>query len=429
MTSGRSLAVAATIMFVLRLWPGVALAESVESAPEPDWPRWRGPQGDGTWLAPPLPAQWPGDGLKTRWEQPIGGGYAGVIVADERVLIADRQTEPREVERLLCFAADTGERAWSFEYPVEYGDLDYGNGPRAAPTVADGRVYLLGAVGHLHCFDAAEGTVVWSTHLVKDHQGRVPTWGYAASPLVVEDLLIVQPGAADGAIVALDRDSGEVVWRSLGDEAGYATPILIEHAGGPRLIVWTPQQVVSLEPHSGRVHWTIPYEVTLGVSIATPVHHDGIVFVSGYWEGSKAIELGETPDAARLLWEENRYLRGLMSQPLIREGHGYLLDKAHGLTCFELRTGRKLWDDGNQLTPRGRNPQASLVRLGESDRIIALNSEGELILARIDTSGYHEQSRTKIIGETWAHPAYAGRRVYARSDSELVCVELPGPGN
>jgi outer membrane protein assembly factor BamB len=113
-----------------------------------------------------------------------------------------------------------------------------------------------------------------------------------------------------------------------------------------------------------------------------------------------------------------------MSQPLYKDGLVYLLDKQYGITCFELATGKKLWDDKNTLTPRGRNPQASLVWLGNSDRILALNAEGELVLTKCDKSGLSELSRTKIIGPTWAHPAFSGQRVYARSDSKIVCVRL-----
>ena len=113
-----------------------------------------------------------------------------------------------------------------------------------------------------------------------------------------------------------------------------------------------------------------------------------------------------------------------MAQALYRDGHAYLLDKRHGLTCFELETGRKIWDDENRLTPKGRNPQVTLVWIGDEDRAIALNSDGELVLLRLNASGYHEQARSRIIGETWAHPAYAGGRAFARSDSEIVCVSL-----
>ncbi len=112
--------------------------------------------------------------------------------------------------------------------------------------------------------------------------------------------------------------------------------------------------------------------------------------------------------------------------PLSRDGHVDLLDKQYGLTCFEWPTGKKLWDDANQTTPRGRNPQVSLVWFGDTDRAIILNEEGELILARLNSEGHREQSRTKIIGSTWAHPAFAGNRDFARSDTELVCVSLGG---
>ena len=161
------------------------------------------------------------------------------------------------------------------------------------------------------------------------------------------------------------------------------------------------------------------------VSIASPIFQEGMVFVSAYWAGSKAIRPVAAGEEAGLVYEENRNLRGLMSQPLYREGHAYLLEKQYGLTCFEFKTGKKIWDDNNKMTPRGRNPQASLVWLGKSERAIILNSDGELILARLNPRGYHETSRTKILGETWAHPAYSGRHVFARSDTELVCYELP----
>ena len=161
----------------------------------------------------------------------------------------------------------------------------------------------------------------------------------------------------------------------------------------------------------------MPYEITYGVAIAEPICREGLVLVCGYWNGSKAIRLGSQPQQAELAWEENKFLRGLMSQPLYRDGYVYLLDKQYGLTCFELTTSKKLWDDDNQMTPRGRNPHASLVWLGDVDRAITLNSEGDLVLARLNVTGYHEQPRTNIIGFTWAHPAFAGSRVYACSDN------------
>ena len=400
-------------------------ALGASSAVAEDWPRWRGPRGDGTWNGPKIATTWPKDGLKTTWKVPIGGGYAGVTVEGGRVYLCDRQTKPREVERVLCFDVKTGRRLWAHEYAAHYGKLDYGNGPRAAAVVHNGRVYSVGALGHVFCLDAKNGKPVWSLHLQNDFKGRLPMWGYAASPLIVDGTVILQPGAKAAGVIAVKAATGKVAWKSLADDAGYATPVLFTHNNRRQLLCWTPSHIRSLHPQTGKLFWSVPYKITYKVAIATPVVHRGIAFVSGYWEGSKAIQLGKKPADGKLLWEENRYLRGLMSQPLCRDGYVYLLDKRYGLTCFELRSGKKLWDDKNKLTPRGRNPQASLVWTGNGSRILALNSDGQLVLAEISPKGYRELARSKIIGRTWAHPAYAGNRVFARSDSELVCVELP----
>ncbi|HEY2841195.1 MAG TPA: PQQ-binding-like beta-propeller repeat protein [Pirellulales bacterium] len=394
------------------------------SASAEDWPRWRGPRGDGTWQAPKLPATWPAGGLPVAWRQKIGGGYAGVVVADGRAITMDRQTEPAEVERVLAFDSASGKPLWQCSYPVKYDMLGYGSGPRAAPTVFEDRVYTLGAVGHVYCLDAATGDVIWSKDCMRDLGAKLPEWGFAASPVIWRDLVIIHVGLPHGSFIAFDRKTGEEKWRAGDDPAGYATPIIVERKRGPLMIGWTPEHVVGIDLARGKEVWKIPYKVTYGVSIATPIVRGDVVFVAGYWEGSKAIRLGPELADATLAWEETKTLRGLMSQPLERDGYVYLLDKQFGLTCFELASGKKLWDDGNRLTPRGRNPQASLVWLNDGNRLIALNAEGELVLARVDPLGYHEESRTRIIGPTWAHPAYAGRHAIARDDQEIVCVEL-----
>jgi outer membrane protein assembly factor BamB len=268
--------------------------------------------------------------------------------------------------------------------------------------------------------------------MINEFGARLPEWGFASSPVVFENLVIIHSGAEpDGSYIAFNRNSGEEVWRRLSDAAGYCTPIVAMHAGKVHLICWTPENICSLEPRTGKLNWQVPYKVTYGVSIATPILQEGIVFVSGYWEGAKAIRLGGEPSQHELAWEDNRWLRGLMAQPLYRDGYAYLLDKQHGLICFELKSGKRIWDDGNRMTPRGRNPHASLVWLdaGTSDRAIILNSDGDLILARLNPVGYHEQSRTQIIESSesspiWSHPAYAGSYVYARNDHEIVCISL-----
>lgn len=418
------------------------LASTVSLSAE-DWAQWRGAKANGTWHGPELKTEFTSEDMPQLWRHDCGGGYAGVTAADGRVFLHDRLEQGeadtefagREVERVQCFDLRTGDRHWVHQYAVTYDNLDYGNGPRSAPTVVGDVIYTCGALGHLKCLKVTDGTEVWSKHLQEDLAGRLPTWGYSASPVIRGEMLYIQPGAdqeeaktqeaGSGAIVALNRQNGKLIWSSLSDEAGYCTPIIEPHAGIDLLVFWTPSHIRGLNAETGEALWEFPYEITYKVSIATPIIHQDIVVICGYWDGSKAIKLGSTPKAADLLWEDKRNLRGLMSQPLYKGDYVYLLDKTYGLTCFELTTGEKIWDDKNQVTPRERHPHATFVWLNDTNQALILNAAGEFITAELTPEGYSEHSRVKLIDHTWAHPAYAEDCVMVRSDSQIICYQLP----
>jgi len=417
-----------------------------------DWPWWRGLRGDGTWKGPRLPERWPSSELRVVWQREVGGGYAGVSVRGQRLVTMDFETaqpkitqseapqreEVQGYERVLCFSVVDGRLLWQHKYPVIYGRLGgYANGPRSTPVLsADNKVYTLGAVGHLHCYDLTDGKVLWSVDSVRELGARVPEWGFAGSPLLDGDRLIVHLGAIDnGCVIALDRHSGKRIWKALEDPAGYCNPIIFPTPAGRLLVVWTPHHIHALEATTGRPLWKVPYPVTYGVSIATPLLREDILVVSGYWEGTKAIRVGPRLEDHELIWSDRRQLRALMAQPLYRDGYGFLLDKDYGLTCFEWRTGKKIWDDDNQLTPRGRNPHASIIWTGQDNQALALNAVGELVLLRLHHRGYEESSRVKVLSDqVWGHPAFADRFLFAKTDGaegwrhikrcRLVCVEL-----
>lgn len=385
-----------------------------------DWARWRGPNADGSWPDAPVIAL--EGSLEMDWRQRIGGGFSGVTVADGRIYTMDLEGEaPNVKERVLCFDAKTGEPKFTVSYPADYSGLQYGSGPRASVTIHEGKAYTLGANGNIHCVDAETSEVIWSIDSVTTMKAVRPTWGFAAAPVIWKNTVIYHIGVAGGSYVAFDKNTGLEIWRGPDDPAGYATPVFTQHEGRDRMIGWTPKHIVALDPDSGETIWKSPYDVTSGVSIATPMIHDGIVLAAGYWQGSKAIRIAD----GSLAWENNEYLRGLMSQGFARDGVAWLLDKESGLNCFDMKSGEKFWDDDHQLTPTDRNPQATFVRLKDSDNFLVLNSDGELIHATIDREGVTEHWREQLIGKTWAHPAYHGDRVFARDDRSIVSARLP----
>lgn len=387
-----------------------------------DWPRWRGSNADGGWNPKDIPADLARKEPVRLWKQEISAGFGGVTTSNGRVYVMDRLKTPKEVERLLCFDAESGRNIWQQSWEVSYASMEYGTGPRSSVNVTDGKAYALGATGVASCLDAVTGQVLWQVDTVKNFGAKIPKWGFAASPVIDGGRVLLHVGAKAGSVIALDKTSGKEVWRGGPDPAGYCTPEIISHAGTRQLIAWGPEHVQSLDPDSGRVNWLFPYKITYGVSIAQPLYRDGIFLVSGYWHGAKALQLGKS---ATLLWENQTEICGLMSAPLYKDGVVYMLDKTRGLQAFELKTGRILWSDDNTLTPKDSNPQMSLVWMQESTHLAALlNASGELVYVTLKPEKCEELARWQIIGKTWAHPAFAGNRIFARSDKELSAWRL-----
>ena len=158
-------------------------------------------------------------------------------------------------------------------------------------------------------------------------------------------------------------------------------PVFVQHAGQELMLAWTPENIRGMIPKTGEVLWSIPYKIKYGVSIALPIYYENIILVCGYWHGSKAIQLGKDLKSAKLLWEDEENIRGLMAQPLQKDGLVYLLDRTNGLTCFEIKTGKRLWDDSKDLsiTAPGRIPQSTLVWARDEkheNRALIFNANG-----------------------------------------------------
>ncbi len=378
------------------------------------------------------------------WRQPIGPGYSGPTVAEGRVFVTDRRSEPEPVERVHCFDAVTGTPLWDFSYPCVY-TISYEAGPRAAVTVDAGRAYALGAMGHLHCLAAETGQVVWKRDLDQEYSisddRRMPIWGIAAAPLIYRQLVIVHIGGRDNAsIVAFDKASGDFVWKSLRDQAQYSAPILIEQAGRDVMVCWTADSVAGLDPATGNVYWRHPMEPSrMPIGIATPVVNGDRLFVTSFYDGSLMLRLRQDQPSVEPLWrrvgpsEKNTdALQSIISTPLFLGEHLYGADSYGELRCLEADSGDRVWEDLT-ATPRARWSNLHFVQNG--DRTWMFNERGELIISKLSPEGFQEISRAKLIeptryqlnrrgGVCWSHPAFANRHVYARNDKEIVCASL-----
>jgi outer membrane protein assembly factor BamB len=428
----------------LLVWgPLIALcltALRISAAGADDWPQWRGPARDGVWRESGIVERFSSPELPIRWRAPIGSGYSGPTVAKGRVYISDRVVEPTQVERVHCFDAASGKALWSFTYDCPYVNVSYQAGPRAAITVRDGRAYALGAMGNLHCFDAADGKVLWSADLNARYKIRMPIWGIAAAPLIVDDVVILHIGGNGACAVALDAETGEERWKALGDQASYSAPILVEQAGRRVAVFWTGDSVSGLDPATGTVHWRHSFPPTkMPIGIATPIVSGDRLFVTSFYDGALMLRLHPERLAVEKLWHrrgrserETDGLQSIISTPVFDGDHVYGVDSYGELRCLEAASGERVWEDLT-ATPKARWSNIHFVRNGE--RWWLFNERGELIIARLSPRGYDEISRAKLIepttaqlsqrgGVCWSHPAFAGRHVFARNDKEIVCASL-----
>tara|TARA_B100001248_G_scaffold165805_1_gene125431 strand:+ start:4421 stop:5680 length:1260 start_codon:yes stop_codon:yes gene_type:complete len=393
------------------------------------WWKWRGPNGDGNWQGPKITKDLSDGGLERIWKTPVYPGYSGVTTRNGLIYLMDRPPKEKfgEVERVLCFDAQKRRIQWEYSYQSKYEKLGYGKGPRSSVTIYQGKAYCLGAMGYAHCLDALKGTLIWKRDLKKELKIKNPIWGFSAAPEPLDSSILYHVGSKlTGNMLALDAKTGKTNWEAGSDSmAGYCPPLLVEAWGVRQLICWGPNKIMGLPVGGGKEFWNFPYKVKYGVSIAKPIYEDGILLVSGYWNGSKAIRI-EKNGGVKLLWSEEDDLRGLMGQPLYRDGICYLLDRGHGLTAFKLRTGSILWRDQHRLTAANRNPHASLVWTNKKKGdALSLNAEGELVFMNLSREKYHEYWREQVVGETWAHPAYSEDKVYLRDDRWLTCWQLP----
>ena len=385
-----------------------------------DWPNWRGPNHDGISRETGLLTAWPEQGPKVLWKVELIGGYSSVAVAGGRLFTQSRDATD---ETVLCFDAASGTRLWEFRYPCDYEDhkehLDqrFKSGPRATPAVDSGRVYTIGTAGDLFCLEAATGRKIWHRNLIQMARRTIPEYGYCNSPFIVGERLFVHPGGRSGdSIAALDKTDGSILWQSLDDKIGWATPIHYRfNPGAPgQLVYFTAFGPVAVSPDDGKLLWRHEWRTEFDLNVAAPIYSDGRLFISSnYGRGGALLRLVPHGNP-EVVWQ-NQSMANHFSCSVLWDGHLYGFSNAR-LRCVEFDTGKIRWDKPGL----GRG---SLLLV--DGHLIALGEDGTLVLAQAAPQEYVEKGRWQALeGTCWGVPVLANGRLYVRHDTRLLALEV-----
>jgi outer membrane protein assembly factor BamB len=411
-----------------------------------DWPQWMGPGRDNVWREDGIVEKFPQGGPKVLWRVPVAGGYAGPAVADGKVFVCDyvsaddvkvanfERKEFTGTERVMCLDEATGKELWKHEYPVKY-TISYPAGPRCTPSVHNGKVYTLGAEGHLFCFEADSGKIVWQKDFNSEYDTKAALWGYASHPLVDGDKLICVVGGEGTHTVAFNLETGKEIWHNFNSpEQGYSPPTIIEAAGVRQLISCKPNGVTSSDPETGKEYWSVPYNATSGSIIMSPVKSGDYLYVGGYSDQSLMLKLATDKPAAEIVWgnERTQGVSPVNVQPIVDGDVIYGVDQSGNLMAVAVPSGERLWETTAPISERPANSgTAFIVRQG--DRYWLFNDSGYLLIAKLSPEKYEEIDRAKIIDPTnnafgrdvvWCMPAFANKKLFVRNDAECVCVDL-----
>jgi outer membrane protein assembly factor BamB len=380
-----------------------------------DWPGFRGPGRDGIVHGARIETDWSRRPPVRLWRRPVGPGWSSFAVRGD-LFYTQEQRGPDEV--VACYHLATGEPVWTHADKARFWESNGGPGPRATPTLGNGRVYTLGATGILNALNASDGAVVWSRNAASDTTTKVPGWGFAGSPLLFEDLVIV---AAAGQLAAYDLATGTPRWFGPRDGGGgYSSPQLSTIGGMAQVLLLSDTGVTSVAPSDGGVLWknawpgfsSLQPALTPdgGVLIATASAAGGI--------GTRRLSVAHAPGGWRV---EERWtstgLKPYFNDFVVHRGHAFGFDGSI-LACIDLQDGRRVWKGG-------RFGYGQLILLPEQDLLLVLSEQGELALVKAAPGEFTEVARFPAIeGKTWNHPVLAGDVLLARNSEEMAAFRL-----
>jgi outer membrane protein assembly factor BamB len=369
-----------------------------------------------------FPDTWPGE-LERRWQIEVGEGYSSPIISGNRVFIFSREGGE---EVLRALSLDDGSTLWRTSYDAPYrmnrAASSHGSGPKSTPILSGGRICTLGISGILSCFDASTGDLLWQNDFADEFTTTTPLYGTAMSPAVVDGLLIVHLGGAQGgAFMALDPSSGSVEWRWEGDGPGYASPLLVDIAGHRQIVTQSERQIIAVAPADGELLWQIPFTTPYEQNVVTPLAVGTQLVFSGLQQSTFAVELvaelheGGVNWSTQELWSEAG-LPMYMSSPVLVGGRmiGFSNMRRGQFFCLDPETGEAIWSS------EGRQGDNAALVVADG-RVLALTSDAELYVIDPTASEFRPVARYSVAdSSTYAHPVPTSHGLLIKDDSSVA---------
>jgi outer membrane protein assembly factor BamB len=401
-----------------------------DSAVAGDWPQILGPKRNGIAQKESIASSWSGGKPKLVWDKEVGQGFAGVSITNEIAVVFHRVDDEEIVEGLN---AKTGEKLWRASSPTEYqASYNPDAGPRAAPVIHDGLVYLYGARGTLSCVQLADGKKVWQRDMYADFSSKRPSrgepaegyFGFASSPIVEGDKLLLNVGGSskDAGIVAFDRKTGKTLWTATDERASYSSPVATTIDGKRHIVFATRLKVVSVDPANGRVLFEFPFgELGPSATGASPVILGNSIFITGsYRFGAVLARAGRS--GAIEVWRSDeilssQYTTSIASEKMVFGVHGRQDAAAAELRCVNPLTRQVIWK---------KSGFGYATMILADDKLLIMKTDGELVLAAADTKQYRELARADLFdgATTRALPSLSNGLFYVRDGKTLKCFDL-----
>lgn len=384
-----------------------------------EWPGFRGADRMGHTKAAKLATDWQANPPKLLWKKPVGAGWSSFAVAGPYAFTQE-QRGPSEV--VACYDVATGNEVWTQQREARFDEPMGGPGPRATPTLADGAVFVTSASGMLQRLKASSGEVVWQQDF-KSLSGRkeLPMWGYAASPLMTNSLVIIFAGGpGDKGVMAFDAASGQPKWSVACGPESYSSPQLSKVLGEDTLLMLTNDGLLFLDPVSGKTRLNYEWKFQ-GYRALQPtvIGEDVILLPTPMSEGTRAIRVSKKGDqlAAEALWT-SKQLKTDFSDLIAHQGYLYGIDGSM-FSCVDLKTGTRVWKDG-------RYGKGQSLLLESSDKILIAAEDGRVVLLQADPTAHKELTSFQALkGKTWNHPVLIGDKLLVRNATEAACYALP----